>query len=424
MADRIIIDNMNPNSNTKKTVSTIAVPLSGNRGSSSMLMSIVENLSAAFDNIHFNVYSYYPKVDKKKNKWQNVTILSGTPLCLLLKIVPLSFIYYLFSLIKMKIPQRFLGKEIRALLQSDLYVAAGGTTFNDAKLLKVVFNVLCLLPGFFLGRKVVLYTQTLGPFKNPLNRMAAKWILPKARVVIARGKESYNNLKCLGLENIDWAMDAAFALGESSCCETVADKYRKLFNGKVTVGISPNSIVASACEKKGIKHTQIFAQFIDFLIENNYQPVLIPHSAKLNSKNRHNNDIPVIDEIIKQVRSPERLMYIKDDYSYLELRSIIGMMDYYVASRFHSMISALYMKVPLIVYGWGYHKYREVISEFGLGDETVLNYADLSAESMRRAFGSVVKNRDVIRDKILRGLPSVISKANRANEILAEQLSL
>lgn len=406
----------------KKVISTIAVPLSGNRGSSSMLMSIIENLSRENGDVRFNVLSYYPKVDRRKNRWDNVVIMSGTPVNILFKIVPVSVIYYVLSLMRVKMPRWMMCNEVKALLGSDLYVAVGGTTFNDAKILKVVFNVLCLLPAVCLRLKLVLYTQTIGPFDNKFNRIAAKWILPKARVVIGRGQQSHRNLADLGLSNIEWATDAAFALKGSNTYTKLTEKYRRMFEGRITVGISPNSIVESACKRDGIAHARIFADFIDSLIEDNYLPVLIPHSAKQRSKNRHNNDIPVIGDIIRHVRAKDRLIYIGEDYDYLELREIIGTLDYYVACRFHSMISALYMNVPVVVYGWGYHKYKEIMNEFGLGDDVVFNYTSISAEKMKESFQYVVNNRDLIRKKISNGLPSVVEKSNKANRILMEQL--
>jgi len=395
-------------------VSTIGVPLSGNKGSSSMLLSIIQNFRIEIGDVFFNIYTYYPKIDKRKNRFSNARILSGTPLNLLLRIVPISFLYFIWRKVGLKLPEFILGREIRALLNSDLYLAVGGTTFSDAKLHKVIFNVLCLLPAKLLKLKLVLYTQTMGPFNHPFNRIIARWILRYADLIIGRGKGSFEHLKRLGLKKIDFAMDGAFSLeSDGKVGNHIVEKYAPLFKGRTIVGISPNSIVEGYCKKYNINHAQVFGNFINFLIEREYLPVLIPYSMKPDSNNRHNNDLPVINNILKYVNRKGDLIYVKEDYSFLELRALIGLTDFYVASRFHSMISALYMKRPVLVFGWGYHKYNEVMDEFELSDY-IFSFNNISKNNLIEGFEKIVRDKDFIKKKIDKNLPRVIGDSKKA----------
>lgn len=404
-------------------ISTIGVPLSGNKGSSSMLLSIIQNFRKEMGDILFNVYTYYPRNDIQRCRLRDVNIFSGTPLNLLLHIVPVSFLYFLAKKAGIKLNGSIWGKEVMALLDSDLYLSVGGTTFTDAQLLKVIFNVLCLLPAKFLQLKLILYTQTMGPFNHFFNRIMANWSLRSADLIMGRGRRSYEHLKRLDLKRTDFAMDGAFSLGaDDDETSHIVEKYEPLFEGRSVVGISPNSIVEGYCKKNRINHAKVFGNFVNYVIENNYLPVFIPHCVKPHSRNRHNNDLPVIEDILKYVERSDALVYIRQDYSYIELRALIGLTDFYVASRFHSMISALYMKRPVLVFGWGYQKYSEVMDEFELSDY-IFSFDRISRNNLIEGFELIVKDKELIKKKIERNLPRVIEDSRKAIRLIIPLLN-
>lgn len=416
---------MEPNKkvdNREFRIATIAVPLSGNKGSVSMLLSLIENFTKSFENLLIDVYSYYPERDKERNSFSNVKILSGTPLKLLLNIIPLSFLYFVFKKVGITIPISFLGKEVRTLLDADLYLGVGGTTFSDAKLIKVVFNILCLLPAKFLGLRLMLYPQTMGPFENPFNRIMAKSILPYADLIIGRGRGSVENLKKLGLKNVEFSTDGAFSLGyETENVDHILEKYQPLFKNRSVVGITPNSIVEGYCKKYNIDYAKIYGEFIKKLLERDYLVVLIAHSMRKGSKSRHNNDLLTINDILQHVSQKNDIVFLEEDYSYLELRKLIGLTNYFVASRFHSMISALYEKIPTLVVSWGYQKYTEVMDEFDLS-EYIVSFNQISEDSLINGFEKIVNEEKIIKDKIDKHLPHVIDNSKRIPHLVRKYL--
>jgi len=48
-----------------------------------------------------------------------------------------------------------------------------------------------------------------------------------------------------------------------------------------------------------------------------------------------------------------------------EVKSIIGQMDFLVASRYHSLVAALWMYVPVVTLGWS-HNDSELLERVGL----------------------------------------------------------
>ena len=406
-------------------ISTFGVPMSGNKGSASMLQSILDNFPKKFGDVTFNVFTYYPKTDRKLNKAKNVNALSGAPLSLVLYLIPVSFIVFLLNKINIKLPKSFFGRGIKELIESDVVIDVSGTTFTDEKLVKVLFNVACLLPGILLQKRVIKYSQTMGPFKHPLNRRVAKLILPKLKLIIARGRYSENNLKELGLKNCTYCADAAFSMdmSDKNIATFMESEFKNMIKAKdkKIVGTSPNSIVEKYCKQNGINHAEIFGKFINYLIDKDFFVILIPHSYRPYTKMRHNNDALTIEEICNYIEDKNSFYAVKKDYDCKQLRDLIGMTDYYVASRFHSMISALSTGVPVLVFGWGKQKYLEVMKEFELEDYT-FDYQDLNVDKMIEQFEKLIQNRELVKEKISRNLPKVYTSSMRHLELVEQVL--
>jgi len=406
-------------------ISTFAVPMSGNKGSASMLQSILDNFPNKFGDTIFNVFTYYPKTDRNLNKMKNVNILSGTPLGLVIYLIPASTIVFLLNIIKIRVPSSLLGRGMKELIESDIVIDVGGTTFKDEKLVKLLFNVACLLPGILLKKKVIKYSQTMGPFNHPINRGVAKLILPNLKLIVARGRDSESHLKELGLKNITFCDDAAFSMdmsdkGITAFIESEFKDIIKFEDAKI-IGISPNSIVEKYCKKNGINHAEIFGGFINYLIDKGFFVILIPHSYKPHSKRRHNNDAQTIEEISNFIGDKKSFYTVTKDYDCKQLRVLIGMTDYYIASRFHSMISALSTEVPVLVFGWGKQKYVEVMKEFELEDYA-FDYHDLEVNIMIKQFEKLVENGELVKENIRCNFPKVYASSMRHLELVDQVL--
>ncbi|MCK4817784.1 polysaccharide pyruvyl transferase family protein, partial [bacterium] len=152
-----------------------------------------------------------------------------------------------------------------------------------------------------------------------------------------------------------------------------------------------------------------FAVFIDRLVTNSYDVVLIPHSVRKGTQKTRNNDLPVLKKIFSHICNKEEVFQIREELTPSELRVLIGQLDLFIASRFHAFISALCMEVPTLVFGWS-HKYHEVLKDFGL-EEYALDYSALTEELIWKKFKELENKADIVRDKINKNLPSVKNRA-------------
>jgi len=133
------------------------------------------------------------------------------------------------------------------------------------------------------------------------------------------------------------------------------------------------------------------------------------------SKGKHNNDLLTVASILAMVRGRDHITGVDEPYGCKELRETVGLAGYYVAERFHSMISALCTETPVLVVGWGDQKYREVMAEFDLTDYC-FDASQLSFDLLKNGFERLVSDADSIKERIHTNLPRVRASSLRNAE--------
>ena len=394
----------------------------GNRGAVSMLESTIDHLTAPPRNAQVNVFTVYPRDDRHLPPTSGVAIFNGSPWNLALKLIPLASLYRITQALHLPLPRRLWGRDFNGLLDSDVCLMIGGTTFSDAKLIKVIFNVACLLPAILLNKKSIMISQTLGPFRKRFNRFWARRCLSRMDIVVPRGAGSLQHVLGLNLPcRVEYLPDAAFSLNVSTEVESrIRRAYASLPRGKGLVGLCINSIVEKKCHSLGIDHHRAWVELITFLQKHGYTVLMIPHSMREKSWLRHNNDLLSLREIVSMLDTTERTYIIDKPYDCKELRVVLGLVDYCVVSRFHAMISALCNGVPVSVFGWGFQKYREVMAEFQLEDYCH-DSADLSGENLIVGFEHIVRDANLIRRRIAQNLPRIRQESSK-NHVYAWEL--
>ena len=393
------------------TFSITAVSISGNKGAESMLTALVQNIKKLFPESNIYLISPYPKNDRQYEDMVPVTVVSGTPIRLLLIVTPLVLLYRIFQ--RFNLSTWVIEKEpvIKAINASDIVFDAGGITFSDGREIYLLYNVVTILPSILMNKKTIKCAQAMGPFNGYINRFFAKHFLPKIDMIFARGKITASYLKSIGLHNTIPASDLSFSIKKEPIDTSLREKYLSS-NGKKIVGIAPSSVVYNYCKKYKIDYIDIMRRFCEWLtMHKGFSVMLIPHSIRIGSKKLKNNDLPIVIEITNAVMHRQWISAIEDDLTASELRSLISYCTYFVASRFHSMISALTVEVPPIVCGWG-HKYLEVLEQFEI-QEYALDYRNLTLESIQSKFEQLLENEISVRRRIQKNLPYILEMSQK-----------
>jgi len=380
-----------------------------------MLLGLRDAFASAPTDVQFEVFSYYPTRDKRVAKdYDNLAVHPGHPKDIFFKLMP--------ALLLPRFARRFLPEgwqaAVDALRQCDGVLLMGGTTFADSMLYKVPWNVLAALPGYWLRKPTVFLSQTLGPCRNWLNRVAARWTLRRAADVHGRGRRSAACGRDLGVSRCSYQPDLSFSMKVPEF-SPLADRIEALGgvrqamrdSGRRAVGVTPNTIVYQKAQRLGRDYIQFLVTVVTAIHRLGYLPVIIPHSYGTEEKSLHNNDRALCRRLLTCLPPDVPCHYVDSDLSAPQLRSLIGQLDLLVASRFHSMVSALAMGVPPLTFGWGHHKYREVLAEFG-ADELYVAYDQLDEWAVRSQLQLTLDKRDELSDRIRQHLAAVTGQSN------------
>lgn len=407
-------------------LATFAVPLSGNKGSASMFLGLRDAFAAARIDAHFAVFSYYPRRDGIiAGDMENVSVHAGHPKDILFLLPTILF----RKILGFVLPSSW-KRDADALRACDGVLLVGGTTFEDSMLYKVPWNVLAALPGYWLKRKTVFLSQTMGPMTNALNRMAARWTLGRAAAVHGRGRRSAAWVEEVGVKNCTYQPDLSFAMftpdfDDVADGNEAVDRLRQKMrdSGMIAVGVAPNSIVYEKAKKIGKDYVAFLTAVVQEIASRGYMPVLIPHSYRQDLSKMHNNDRSLCLAVIDRLPDGVDCYYLDADLSSADLRAVIGTLHLLVASRFHSMISSLSMGVPPVTYGWGDHKYIEVLEEFDV-PELYASFADLDAVAFAKKFADVDARRDELSRRIRQAYVDVERQSEAVPQLILEALSM
>jgi colanic acid/amylovoran biosynthesis protein len=142
--------------------------------------------------------------------------------------------------------------------------------FSRAHGLRKFRSVTTILPAMLLGVPVVKFAQAMGPFNDPINRMAARMFLTRCARVFGRGEQTMKHLQAVGFppERFSRAADMAFLLEDRdalSCisaayAEELVDKVRTLKTStRFILGVCPSSVLY---KKHGDVYVKRLAHFV------------------------------------------------------------------------------------------------------------------------------------------------------------------
>ncbi len=399
-------------------IAITAASYSGNKGAAAMLQSSIKQLHKRYGSrLNIRLMSVYPGEDRRQVPHDFVKIVPCKPERLLFIAFPMAILYAALGWIPGMKRLLCKNKILRAYSETDLVIDEAGISFVDSRgFVMNTYAFVTMAVPMLMKVPVVKYSQALGTFKNPWNRFLAKWILPKMKLICARGQGTLENLKGIGItENVKLCADGAFTMEDD---ETIAKaveaavKADPFFAAEVEnklIGLSVSSVVDKKCTKQGIDYRKAMVDFTDYLTDSGYYVMIIANAARIHSEKPRNNDLMVGDDIYSRVKNKEQVCWYHKEMDAEEIREYIGRCRFLVASRFHAMIGALQRKVPVLLIGWS-HKYQEVLDMFGLG-QYAIDFSKLELSSLIEEFKRFEAAEDEIRSNLDRNYDAVMESS-------------
>lgn len=366
-----------------KQVSIIGATFNGNRGAEAMLSTTIAILSKNNPATLFNVFSYYPTIDKQLVNQCNVRIYSATPLYLVTVLFPLSIVMAILKKLKLTCILRLMPKSVQAMFNARVLLCLAGVSFIDGREKFLPYNILTLLPAILARVPVIKMAQALGPFNYKPNRFLSHIFLERCSQIFARGDLTHQNLLSLfgnDTSTINSADDIAFLFEPRFCIsQTYTNIHDRLAHihamkdmHKPIIGICPSVVIANLDTTDYLDN---MINLVSALVKLRYCVVIYPNATRCDDMNKtHNNDLPLIKAMALGLShfTKDQIVYFQDSLNAGQIHSIVSVCDTHIVSRFHAMVMALSLKKPLLVIGWS-HKYLEVMKRFKQQD-MVLDY--------------------------------------------------
>jgi polysaccharide pyruvyl transferase WcaK-like protein len=406
-----------------RQVSIVGAALSANKGAAAMVETVVARLPEYVGPVRFALLTTYPTDDQDRLPVDAEMVVVGLePLRLALVEFPVALLAYVAR--TCRLPLGWVRTRAnRAILNSDVVVDVAGISFADGRGIPiVVYNTLMTGLGVLLGVPTVKAAQALGPFNGRVNRFLAKRVLPHLTMVCARGAATRSHLDTLGLTNVVDVSDLAFSLEEASRMPEQVQRQLSLISGEY-ITVMPSSVVKGIYEKNNRNYVDAIEQLVQRVRQaTGLCVVIVPHSYRVGHGEGRMNDGPVCRDVAERFLGDSGVVGIDVDLSAGELRRIVALGSILVTSRFHAMISGLATATPTVVVGWS-HKYREVLSDFGLEDfgfdADSLDTPHVLVQKVQDA----LQQREQIGEQIQKNLPAVQERSARNFSVIASAMT-
>lgn len=257
----------------------------------------------------------------------------------------------------------------------------GGDSFSD------IYGMKRFLTGFALAWSVVLirgeivqFPQTYGPFRRPIARFLARFLLLRSSVIIARDRASFAIASELAgpTKDVRLSPDVAFSLIQVKPDTLILNP--PLPNQRVpgsVIGVNVNGLMFHG----GYTRSNMFGLKVDYpaflvsvvsslLAESESEVWLIPHTYAPAGDVESDPEASRIvrDALPETLRS--RVRILDSEYDCHELKGIIGLCEFFVGSRMHACIGALSQGVPCVGVAYSM-KFRGVFETVQMEDWVV-----------------------------------------------------
>jgi colanic acid/amylovoran biosynthesis protein len=320
---------------------------------------------------------------------------------------------FMYRVLKCRQPIHKSYHYLRSLFDSDIVISSPGGFLQDYNTLSSLLpNMFLLFSAKFLKKPVIIYAQSLGPFRDKMLRFFVRLLLNRVEIVTLREEISnyYLNNAQISNPNIFVTADATFSIEPPIYNR---DSYRQKLleffegsSGDVLIGITVLGVPYFLNRRKNTllkKYVKSLATSIDLMITRvNANIIFIPQVYS-------QTEIAMMHLIRRLVKNKTRVVIIEEDLSPEGVMEIIGCMDLLIGTRMHSNIFALIMGVPVIAIAYE-HKTHGIMRMLGLGD-WVIDIENINEDMLVSKIEELYNSRFEIRKNILEAVRRARAKS-------------
>lgn len=319
---------------------------------------------------------------------------------------------------------------IRTLSDADLIGdIRGGDSFSDFYGLKrLIIGSLPCLVAMLLGRRIVYFPQTYGPFQSLPARFIASFLLRRAECVCCRDQASVDLVSSLTKKGearvpITLCPDVAFALPiHNSSSVQIEPSIEDLDHPLIGINIS-GLLYAGGYNGKNMfslksEYSTMIADLVKhMLINTDAHVLLVPHVLGKDIETDLTACRHLAEALPQEMAS--RVHLLQGALSAGLAKSVIGRCDFFIGSRMHACIAALSQGVPAI--GLAYSdKFQGVFKTVGACD-LVIDARIFDTDKICRHCLLLYDLRESIHGQLNDHMPLVLNKVHQTFQELFAQ---
>ena len=264
----------------------------------------------------------------------------------------------------------FLPPEVRESLAryaaADVVVASGGTYL--VPYYRLAPRLVNFLACTAMGKPLILFTQSIGPFEGRLTKALLRLILRRSQLILLRDDQSRRHLQALGVspERTAISPDAAFALAPANAAQPTARKHTDHLRVAISLRDWPHFETNS---KDGMeKYLEAVAGLARNLVTRRHAHVTFLSTCQ-GATEYWTDDSAIADRVTRRL-PPEVLRYIEVDRMHRRPENLIRRFkdfDFVIATRMHAAILGLCAGRPVLAIAYEF-KSRELFRRLGLAD--------------------------------------------------------
>jgi len=263
---------------------------------------------------------------------------------------------------------------IRALRESDVVVDLSGISYvgppvgsNRAVLLGSRFRH--FLFSKLLGKKFLAWTQSYGPLSSTVVRALARIDLGMQPIVFCRGEDCAAEVKrLLPYKRVLSFPDVATILhyDRNWGKKYLEGNFNMSHNNKKLVTVSPSAVIYSRQVTSSGENQYIndMMSVCTYLVGRDYFVLIVPHTYRVGCNDPRRNDYAVGRIIVERMGITRSVAMVEEDFSPMQLKSIISNAYLHIGGRYHSIVGALSCGVPSLSVSW-HPKYRDIMRMYG-----------------------------------------------------------
>ena len=273
----------------------------------------------------------------------------------------------------------------------------------------------------------VFLPQAWGPFEKEDVANWAKKICKASTLLFSRDDESSNylaKLQGISAAEVRQAPDTAFCFrGANKTAGEHVLKSLGIIKDRPLIGIVPNIRVYERTVGEGAanEYVKLLVALANHCIETLNADVLIsPNEIKVPG-NSSSDDRFLCSIVSSHIQKAEHCFNLCEYYPSEIIKSVLGHLDFLIASRFHSLVFALSQGVPVIALGWS-HKYHELLRSFEL-ENYVVDYKRLNTAEVISLVDKGWQQRYSTKEKINNTVPQIQKKIKNIFDEIASLIS-